>query len=322
MSDAEKLTLRRLNRATLARQMLLEREALGVAEAVQRLGGLQAQEPRPPFAALWSRLRSVDPEDVRAALARREVVRATSMRATLHLLSRGDYLALRRALAPALSAAMGGALKGRMEGLDPAKVLAAAERLLADRPLTFDELRAALSARFPAANERALGYVVRTQLPLVIVPTDDRWGFGRTPAVTPAAAWLGESPAEEGDPQALVRRHLAAFGPATVADVQAWSGVKGLKGAVAGMRDELRTFVDERGRELFDVPDGPLPPQDADAPPRLLAPFDSVVLALADRRRLIADEHKPRLATRNLRVPATFLVDGVVAGTWGTERKA
>jgi hypothetical protein len=315
----ETLTLRALNRATLARQMLLAREAVTVVEAVERLGGLQAQEARPPFAALWARVEGFRREDLAAALRDRSLVRGMLMRATLHLVSAGDYAAFRPALAPVMAGALT-ALRGRDEGLDIEALLPVARRLAQERPRTFGELRPLLSEAFPGVDERALGYATRTHLPMVMVPTDDRWAFPADAAFTPADAWLGEAIAPEGDPATLVRRHLAAFGPATAADVQRWTGLKGLKGVLEGMRDDLQVVRDERRRTLFDLPDAPRPGEDTPAPARLLPEFDSLLLAHADRTRVVPDEHRGALVSRNLRVPAVFLVDGFMAGTWRVER--
>lgn len=315
---ARVLSARELNRATLPRQLLLSRHDLGVVDAVQRLGGLQAQEPRPPFVALWTRLEGFEREQLQRALQAREIVRATAMRATLHALSAEDYLATRAALQPVLTRAMLGALRDRSEGLDLEAVLPVASRLLEERPRAFDELRGLLAAAFPAADPRALGYAVRTHLALVMVPADDRWAFPRNAAFTPAESWLGR-PAADAGPRALIVRYLGAFGPASAADAQAWSGLREAGDALEALRPELETFRDQRGRELFDLPDAPLPGEDVPAPARLLPDFDSLLLAHHDRSRLIDDEHRPIVATRNLRIRPTFLHDGRVAGTWSVE---
>jgi hypothetical protein len=312
------LSRRQLNRATLARQLLLEREPVTATAAVERLAGMQAQEPKHPFIGLWTRVAGFDRDDLRRALMHREVVRATLMRSTLHLMSAADYKALRMSMQPPKAVALR-VLGARSQGLDPDRVLPAARKLLNGVPLVFDEIRARLQEQFPDVNDRALGYAVRTLLPLVMVPSEDgRWGFERVAPFALADEWLGEPPGE-GDPEALVRRYLGAFGPASAADVQAWSGVGGLKAVLNGMRDGLEVFADERGRELFDLPGAPRPDAGTPAPPRFLPEFDNLVLAHDDRSRVIADEHRPRVTTKNLRVRATFLVDGTVAGTWTIE---
>ena len=315
------LTATQLNRATLARQMLLAREDVGVGEAVQRLAGMQAQEPKHPYLGLWTRVAGFETEQLRDALLAREVVRATLMRSTLHLMTAADYAALRMALQPPMSVAKR-VLGARSEGLDVEAVLPAARKLLAGSPLAFDAIRAALQERFPDVNDRALGYAVRTLLPLVMVPSEEgRWGFARVADFALAEEWLGGAIASEADPAALVRRYLGAFGPASAADVQSWSGAGGMKAVLDGMRDELEVFADERGRELFDLPGAPRPDAGTPAPPRYLPEFDNLVLAHDDRSRLIADEHRPLVTTKNLRVRATFLVDGIVSGTWTIEVK-
>jgi Winged helix DNA-binding domain len=316
-----KLTLRDLNRATLARQLLLEREKLSAVEAVERLAGMQAQEAKHPFAGLWSRAAGFGRDDLKAALKEREVVRATLMRATLHLMSAADYAVFRSPLQPALTAAMTGALRGREQGLDLEKLLPVARKLVKQEPRDFNELRGLLAEEFPKVNERALGYAVRTHLPLVMVPTDDRWAFPSVARFTLAETWLDTKLSSDGAPEELVRRYLAAFGPASAADFQTWSGLKGMKSVFAGLRDELEVVEDEKGRELLDLPQAPRPGSDVAAPPRFLPQFDNLVLAHADRTRLLADEYRGAVATKNLRIRATFLWDGSVAGTWKVGRK-
>jgi len=308
------LSLRALNRATLQRQMLLERATTDAVTAVERLGGLQAQEPKPPFLALWTRLRDFDREQLHEPLRDGRIVRATAMRATLHLMSAGDYAALRSALQPVMSAAMA-AVRGRDQGLDIAKLLPVASALIEKSPRTFGELRPLLVEAFPGVNERALGYAVRMHLPLAMVPTEDRWSFP-----SDAKFKLAESPRGKADPQALVRRHLGAFGPASTADIQTWSGLRGIAEVLEQMSDELVTLQHGR-RTLFDLPGAPRPDEDVAAPPRLLPEFDSLLLAYKDRSRVVADEHRRSLTTKNLRVKAAFLVDGFVAGSWTVARK-
>lgn len=315
------LTCRQLNRATLARQMLLAREEISAVEAVERLGGVQAQEAKPPFIGLWTRVAGFQREELHRALQERAVVRATLMRATLHLMSAGDFVAFRPALQPVMAQALR-VLGARGEGLDLDQVLPVARGLLGERPLTFEELRPLLVEAFPQVNDRALGYAVRTHLPLVMVPTQDRWGFPAAAQFTLAESWLDAPLSDDpGATEALVLRYLAAFGPVTATDVQTWSGLQGMKRVLDGLRPNLSVFKDERGRELFDLPDAPRPHADTPAPPRFLPEFDNLVLSHADRTRVLAEEHRGLVVTKNFRVRATFLWDGFVAGTWQVERK-
>jgi hypothetical protein len=316
----ETLSTQALNRATLARQMLLSREPIPVTEAVGLLCGMQAQEPKPPFLGLWTRLEGFQAPDLHSALNDRSIVRATMMRATLHLMTAADYTAFRTTLQPMLDGALR-VLGDRAKGLDLQEVVPAARSLLEETPLTFNEVRASLQERFPEVNDRALGYAVRLCVPLVMVPTPDTWGFPRTARFTLADSWLESVPTAENAIDDLVLRYLAAYGPASAADAQTWSGLLSTGDALERLRPRLRLFTDDKGRELFDLPDAPRPAEDVQAPARFLPEFDSLVLAHADRRRIIADAHRPMLTTKNLRVRAVFLWDGFARGIWETEYK-
>ena len=322
LASAPELSLRALNRATLARQMLLERAAVPVESAVARLFGMQAQIPRPPYLGLWTRLAGFERETLSQALRARRVVRATAWRGTLHLLTADDLLAFRGALQPMLSRGMQSILRDRAESFDMESLLAEARAFFAARPATFDAARAHLAARFPVADERAMGYAVRTHLPLVQVPDGSAWGFPAAADFALAEDWLGRAiPTGSNGLPALVRRYLAAFGPASVTDAQNWSGIGGLRPTFEALRGELATFRDGRGRELFDLPEAPRPDEETPAPARFLPEYDNLVLGHDDRSRIVADEHRPRLVTKNLQIPATFLVDGFVAGTFRVERR-
>ena len=315
------VTRRGLNRALLARQMLLSRQRVRVVAAIERLVGLQAQMPRPPFVGLWTRLDRFRRDGLLAALRDRSAIRATSMRATIHIMSASDYVALRGALQPALSRGMQGALGARAGALDLATLDRTARSFFGERPATFDALRAHLRAA-GATDERAMAYAIRTHVPLVQVPTDAAWGFPAAADFALAESWLGRKvPIEPSLADELVRRYLAAFGPATPADVRAWSGLQGLTDVFEALRPSLVTFRDERKRELFDLPDAPRPPEDTPAGVRFIPEYDNLVLSHDDRTRIIADEHRPRVTLKNLQVRATFLVDGFVAGTWRVEPK-
>jgi hypothetical protein len=212
-------------------------------------------------------------------------------------------------------------MRSRTVGIDLAAVVERAGELFAKGPATFEVLREHLLAEHPNADERAIAYAVRCTLPLIQVPLAEApWSFPSNAEFARADLWLGAGIDSASDPRELVRSYLAAFGPASVADAQTWSGLKGLKSTFAALKPELLTFRDERGRELFDLPEAPRPSAKTRVPVRLLPEFDNLVLAHDDRTRVIADEHRKLVVTKNLQVLATFLVDGFVAGTWKVER--
>ncbi len=321
MTD-DKLSLHDLNRATLARQMLLERASLPVPAAIERLVGLQAQQSMPPFVGLWTRLRDFRREDLSRLIADRAVVKATLMRATLHLVTAADYLALRGTLQPALDKAFSSVsvVRDHSAGIDFERVIEAARAFIADAPRTFAEISAILTDLVPGEEIGPMRYAVRTRLPLIQVPVDRDWSYPGNPQWTLAETWLGESIPVASDIPQLVRRYLAAFGPATSADFQTWSGLPAMKSEIDALKPELRVLRDERGREVLDLPDQSLPDGDTPASPRFLPEFDNLLLAHKDRTRVVADEHRKRVYLPGLRVAATILVDGFVRGAWHIDK--
>jgi hypothetical protein len=319
---SEVLNRRALNRATLARQMLLRREKVKPVAAIERLVCLQAQIARPPFVALWARLDGFRREDLIAPIERRDLVRATMMRATIHLMGRQDYLAFRPVMQPMLSAGAQRIFKDAVATYDVDKLVAAARDCFNANPCNFSELREHLLGQFPKLNERGMGYLVRMHLPLVQIPAAGAiWAYPAQADFVVAESWLDEPVKTDAAAHALALRYFAAFGPASVQDFQSWTGLGAMRSVIDDLRPQLRTFRDERGRELFDLPKAPRPSGDDDAPVRFLPEFDHVLLGYAERTRIIADEHRPALATKNLMVPAIFLVDGFVAGLWSVETK-
>jgi len=320
-APAESLTLRELNRATLARQLLLVREQSSPAAVCERLVGLQAQWPKPPFVGIWSRLAAFEREQLCRLVRSRKLVRGTMMRGTLHLMTASDYRRLRPAIQPMLSRGLQSLLTSRGTRLDTERLVTEARAFLVAGPRTFEEIRQHLLGLHPKTDERAMGFAVRMSLPLVMVPTDATWGYPAIAAFAEAEDWLGQPLADEEALPELLMRYFAAFGPASVSDAQAWSGLQGLRAVVDALRPRLRTFRDERGRELFDVPDGPRPSGDSPAPVRFIAEYDNLLLGHEDRRRIVADAHRARVYLPGLRVAATFLIDGFVGGTWRLETK-
>ncbi|MEW2133817.1 winged helix DNA-binding domain-containing protein [Streptomyces sp. NPDC005435] len=321
MSDRV-MSIRDLNRAVLERQLLLRRDERSVTEALGRLVALQAQVPNAPYVGLWSRLDGFGKADLTGPMERREVVRATLLRATLQVMTAEDYLRLRTSLRPALVKAMRGFMGRRAEGLDLDELAFEARELLDRRPYALGELGEALLTSYPERDAPALAYIaLRCALPAVQRPPGGSWGSGSSAAYVTADAWLGAGGHGTEEPEELVRRHLAAFGPAHAKDIQVWSGLTGLAAVLKRMRGELTVLRDENGTELFDLPDAPLPDGDTPAPVRLLPEYDNLLLSHHDRTRVIPDEHRPRVFRPGGRVLPTVLLDGFVAGTWKTERQ-
>jgi hypothetical protein len=316
------LTLRELNRATLARQMLLDRSSLPALEAIKRLVGLQAQVSNAPYIGLWTRLHSFTQDDLTHLIEQWQVVRATMMRSTLHLMTAEDYLLMRSALQPALTRALHAFFGQRAKELDIDQITTVARKFVEEQPRTSTAMRKHLVAHFPDKEPEALAYVVRTHLPLVQVPPGGVWGVAGSPVHALAESWLGRplTASHEGL-RILLLRYLAAFGPATVKDIQTWSGLLRLQSVIDELKPELRLFQDEQGNELLDLPDIPLYPEDTPAPPRFLPEFDNLLLSHADRKRVVPDDYRSSIFLTVGRVRASFLVDGFVAGTWRTERE-
>ncbi|MGW2251107.1 winged helix DNA-binding domain-containing protein [Kitasatospora sp. NPDC001660] len=306
-----------LGRALLARQHLLDRTGPAPAAMVHHLGGLQAQAaPQPPYLGLLSRIDGFATEQLTALIEDRAVVRIALQRGTIHLVTADDCLTLRPLLQPVLDQALRATYGKRLAGVDLAALGAEARDLVEERPRTFQELGRLLAATRPDRDPAALAQAARCVLPLVQVPPRGVWGRSGAAAHTTAEAWLGRplDPAPSLDRLAL--RYLAAFGPATAADLQKWCGLSRLGPVLKRLAPQLWTARDEQGRVLYDLPDAPRPDPATPAPVRLLAPFDNLLLSHADRTRVLPEEHRGRVMTQNGLVHPTLLVDGAVAGTW------
>lgn len=317
------LNTRALNRATLARQLLLDHADVPALDAVAHLCGLQAQEPQEPFVGLWSRLREFDPTMLSDLLTGRQVVRTHLMRRTIHLLTAEDALAWRARHDTMLRQRVLGVHRREFAGIDLDALATAGRAVMADdEPRSMTELARALAERWPDPPPRALGEMLISALvPMVQLPPRGLWRTKAGVRNALLSSWLGreiDPPAPNGsDPvgEALVRRYLAAFGPATTADLRAWCGLAGLPAAVAALRQELVAFRDERGRELLDLPDAPRPDPDTPAPARFLPAFDNAILGYHDRSRIIDTAHRG-LSVAGARV---VLVDGRVSATWNVK---
>jgi hypothetical protein len=313
-----RLTSRELNRATLGRQLLLGREPLEVVEAVRRVGALQAQEPASPYLALWNRLAGFDPAELDAAFAERLVVRATLMRITLHAVHADDYPAFHAAMLPSLRAARLNDRRFTSTGRSDAEVDALLPHLLefADRPRTKGEIEELLERRL-GHHEPRVWWALRTFAPLLHAPTGGPWSFQPRSSYVAAPSRPAPERREESV-RRLVRRYLEAFGPASVQDVGQFSLLTRavVRDALDGLAGELERLEGPDGSELFDVPGASRPSEDTPAPPRLLPMWDSVLLAHADRSRVIPPDYRRLVARQNGDVLPTLLVDGYVAGVW------
>ncbi|WP_030543805.1 winged helix DNA-binding domain-containing protein [Streptomyces albus] len=323
---------RALDRATLARQLLLEPADLTAEFAIAHLGGMQTQEPQEPFTGLWSRLRSFEPSHLSGLLTGRRVVRTHLMRCTIHLVTADDALAWRSRHDSMLRQRVLGVYRNELAGVDLDELAAVGLAVMADaEPRTMRELLRAVEERWPTAGwwptagqrRRALGeMLIPALVPVAQIPPRGLWRTKAGVRNVLLTAWLGREIAPSAPPgtdpvgQALVRRYLAAYGPTTSADVRAWCGLTGLPAAIAALREELVVFRDEHGRELLDLPDAPRPDPGTPAPVRFLPAFDNAVLGYQHRGRIIDDAHRG-LSVAGERV---VLADGRVSATWTTDR--
>ena len=308
------LSTRALNRATLDRQLLLRRSPLSVLAAVEHLGGLQAQEVKPPYYALAARLDGFTPEELSGPLADRAAVRIVTLRSTIHLHTAEDSLTLRPLVQPARDREVNLFRKG-LVGVDLDRLAVIARDLVEAEPRTMKQLREALSAEWPDADPQSLAVAARCRLPLVQITPRGLWGRSAQVALTTIEHWLGRPTAPATSPDTAVLRYLAAFGPASVKDMQTWSGLTRMRAAFERLRPQLLIFRDENGVELFDLPDAPRPDPDTPAPPRFLPEFDNLLLSHADRARVIPPANRGRTWQANT-FYCPLLVDGFLAGVW------
>jgi hypothetical protein len=314
-TSPEILDARALNRALLARQWLLEPRRASALEAIEQLVGLQAQDVKAPYFQLWARLADFEAHELSGLLEQRAAVRIVLMRGTIHLVSAHDALLLRPLMDPVIGRATDG--NWSVGDVDRDVLVAAGRELVEAQPRTFAQLGALLAERFPDADPRALAQQIRALIPLVQVPPRGLWRQSGAAAHTSIEQWLDGVEAPEPSLRTLIRRYLGAFGPASVQDMQKWSGISRLRPAFEDARSELVSFADAvTGRELFDLPDAPRPPGDTPVPPRLVGPFDNLVLSHADATRVLPTNYRRLTMTQNGLIAGMALIDGFVAGNW------
>lgn len=311
-----KLSTRRLNRTYLQRQFLLRPATRPVHEVVERLVAVQGQEVDAPYVGLWTRMADLRHDDLTEALHDRRVVRGGLLRGTQHLATGVDYRWLRPLLKQRMGRAGLSAFSRQIAGLDLAELAQAGREILADQQLTRPKLAKRLGERYPDREAMALAWAVQHQLSLLHPPPSGTWRHRGHVTCVLAEDWLGGPLEERPTLRTLLLRYLAACGPATVTDLQIWSGLRKLRDEVEGMRQDLKVYRDEAGRELFDLPDAELADGDEDAPVRFLPEFDNLVLSHDDRTRIVSDADRALVCPGYSVVRPTFLVDGFVAGTW------
>lgn len=315
------LSRRALNRAMLERQLLLRRWQMTPLEAIEQLVGLQAQTPHTWYLGLWTRLEGFEPEGVAELLKNREVVRIALMRSTIHLVSADDCLALRPLVQPVIERSTNGNFGRYLAGLDQGELVAAGRELVEEQPRTFSELGRLLAEQWPDRDPAALAQAIRALVPLVQVPPRGVWGASGKAAHTSVEAWLGRSVAVNPSVAALVLRYLAAFGPASVRDIQTWSGLTRLREVTEELGPTLVSFRDEGGCELFDLPDAPRPDPDTPAPVRFLYDYDNLLLSHSDRSRVITHNLGRHGFIDDGPQPSAVLIDGFANATWIITRR-
>ncbi|UJW84026.1 winged helix DNA-binding domain-containing protein [Devosia sp. SL43] len=313
------LTNRQLNRATLARQWMLERADIAIPDAIAFLLGLQAQTSGGPYQALWNRLRGFRHEDLTTLIVDKSLLRATSMRTTLHLHTAADMRAIRPVMQPVLDRTWQTTFGKKIGGADRAEVHRHGVELLDQSPLTSGELGKRLAETWPAAEPLALAQVLHCSETLIQIPPTRIWGHGGPPLLSRIETWAGTPVGPAIELPNLVLRYLAAYGPASVMDMQTWSGLTKLAPAFEAIADQLVTFEGEDGRVLYDLPDGPRPDPDTPAPVRFMPEYDNVWLGFADRYRIQPELARDRMVLVNGYV-AAYTVDGLIAGNWTLKR--
>ncbi|WP_066401236.1 winged helix DNA-binding domain-containing protein [Neobacillus mesonae] len=312
---------RALNRTLLARQLLIKRSNMSIPEALEHLIGIQSQTPNSPYVSLWTRVDNFKHETLSQLLLNRDAVRIALMRSTIFLVTKRDCLALRPLIQPVLDRTLKANFGRRLTDVDNNELAKISRDLVESQPCTLEELGKLLKEKWEDTDPSALAAAARNLVPLVQTPPRGIWGAKGKAIHTSAENWLCQSLVTNYNLESLILRYLNAFGPATISDIQTWSGLTKIRKVIEGLRLQLNTFFDEDGNELFDVSHAEFPDIDTPVPVRFLAEFDNILLSHKNRSRILADEYRSRVFTVNGIIKATFLIDGYVQGLWRIEQK-
>jgi len=315
------LTRRELNRSLLQRQYLLDRADASVMEVLANVCGLQSQAPEPPYIGLWSRIGAFDPSELGQLLLDRRAVRLPLMRSTIHLVASDDAWPLRMLVQPAIDRLLSAGYSRQLAGIEQRELVRRATAFLAGEPATLGALGEALEESFPGVESQALSNAARAWIPLVQPPPRGLWKTSGAARHTPLSVWLGRPPEETPGLDWLVARYLTAYGPATVQDIQAWSGLVRLGSVVLDMGDRLTTCQDEKGRTLLDLAHLAVADPDTPAPVRFLPEWETAIIGFQDRDRILSPELMPRVYTKNGIYQPVVLIDGFVATIWKLKKQ-
>ncbi|MFY4777427.1 winged helix DNA-binding domain-containing protein [Metabacillus sp. RGM 3146] len=315
------MSSRALNRTLLARQLLIKRSNMSTPDALEHLIGMQSQTPNSPYVSLWTRIDNFKHETLSQLLLNRNAVRIALMRSTIFLVTKRDCLALRPLIQPVLDRTLKANFGRRLKDVDNNELAKISRDLVESQPRTLEELGKLLKEKWEDKDPSALAAAARNLVPLVQIPPRGIWGAKGKAMHASAENWLCQSLVTDYSLESLILRYLKAFGPATISDIQTWSGLTKIRKVIEGLRLQLNTFYDDDGNELFDVSYAEFPDIDTPVPVRFLAEFDNILLSHKNRSRIIANEYRSRVFTVNGIIKATFLIDGFVQGLWRIEQK-
>jgi Winged helix DNA-binding domain len=293
---------------------------MSIPEALEHLIGMQSQTPNSPYVSLWTRIDNFKHETLSQLLLNRDAVRIALMRSTIFLVTKRDCLALRPLIQPVLDRTLKANFGQRLKDVDNNELAKISRDLVESQPRTLEELGKLLKEKWEDKDPSALAAAARNLVPLVQIPPRGIWGAKGKAIHASAENWLCQSLVTNYSLESLILRYLKAFGPATISDIQTWSGLTKIRKVIEGLRLQLNTFFDEDGNELFDVSHAEFPDIDTPVPVRFLAEFDNILLSHKNRTRIIADEYRSRVFTVNGIIKATFLIDGYVQGLWRIEQ--